>query len=121
MSLDTSQDLTSLRVADDALWADGPPHEKFKQLREECPVHWSDGISQSPQDAGFWSVTKAEDILTVSRDWQTYSSAHNIILTDHAIPLELVQGMFIGMDPPKHDRIKALFQRGFTPRAIAAH
>jgi cholest-4-en-3-one 26-monooxygenase len=121
MSLDTSQDLTSLRVADDELWADGPPHEKFKQLREECPVHWSDGISQSPQDAGFWSVTKAEDILTVSRDWQTYSSAHNIILTDHAIPLELVQGMFIGMDPPKHDRIKALFQRGFTPRAIAAH
>ena len=29
--------------------------------------------------------------------------------------------MFIGMDPPKHDRIKALFQAGFTPRRIAAH
>ena len=27
--------------------------------------------------------------------------------------------MFIGMDPPKHDRIKALFQRGFTPKRIA--
>jgi cytochrome P450 len=25
------------------------------------------------------------------------------------------------MDPPKHDRIKALFQRGFTPRRIAQH
>jgi cholest-4-en-3-one 26-monooxygenase len=29
--------------------------------------------------------------------------------------------MFIGMDPPKHDRLKALFQAGFTPKRIAAH
>ena len=29
--------------------------------------------------------------------------------------------MFIGMDPPKHDRLKVLFQRGFTPRRIAEH
>ena len=29
--------------------------------------------------------------------------------------------MFIGMDPPKHDRLKMLFQAGFTPRRIAAH
>src|SRR3712207_4940100 len=29
--------------------------------------------------------------------------------------------MFIGMDPPRHDRLKALFQRGFTPRRIAEH
>jgi cholest-4-en-3-one 26-monooxygenase len=27
----------------------------------------------------------------------------------------------ISMDPPRHDRIKALFQRGFTPRRIAEH
>jgi cholest-4-en-3-one 26-monooxygenase len=29
--------------------------------------------------------------------------------------------MFIGMDPPKHDRLKALFQAGFTPKRIADH
>jgi cholest-4-en-3-one 26-monooxygenase len=29
--------------------------------------------------------------------------------------------MFIGQDPPKHDRLKALFQRGFTPKRIAEH
>ena len=27
----------------------------------------------------------------------------------------------ISMDPPRHDRIKALFQRGFTPKRIAEH
>ncbi len=121
VSGDENATLEDLGVGDDGLWLEGPPHEVFRQLRRECPVHWSPGIAQSPEDNGFWSVTKAEDVYTVSRDWQTYSSAQNILITDHAVPLELVQGMFIGMDPPKHDRIKALFQRAFTPKAIAAH
>jgi cholest-4-en-3-one 26-monooxygenase len=37
------------------------------------------------------------------------------------VPREVQNGMFIGMDPPKHDRLKALFQRGFTPKRIAEH
>jgi cytochrome P450 len=115
------ENLEDLRVADDEHWTEGPPHEIFRRLRSECPVHWSSGITEFPDDAGFWSVTKAEDVHTVSRDWETYSSASNIILADTAVPVELVQGMFIGMDPPKHDRIKMLFQRAFTPKAIAAH
>jgi cholest-4-en-3-one 26-monooxygenase len=32
-----------------------------------------------------------------------------------------MRAMFIGMDPPKHDRLKMLFQAGFTPRRIANH
>jgi cytochrome P450 len=59
----------------------------------------------------------------VSRDWETYSSEIGGVtgLTHAILPLELQQAMFIGMDPPKHDRLKALFQRGFTPRRIAEH
>jgi cholest-4-en-3-one 26-monooxygenase len=120
-SPDHVQDLAELRVADNDLWEHGPPHETFRELRARCPVHWSKGITQAPEDDGFWSVTKAEHVHEVSRDWQTYSSAQNFLLIDQNIPMELVQGMFIGMDPPMHDRIKALFQRAFTPRAIAAH
>ncbi len=116
-----AESLETLQVADEDLWREGPPHATFKDLRQQCPVHWSPGIAQSPEDAGFWSVTKAEDVHTVSRDWETYSSATNILITDHMVPMELIQGMFIGMDPPKHDRIKSLFQRAFTPKAIAQH
>ena len=76
-----------------------------------------------PRRTGFWSVTLADDVHAVSRDWQTYSSERGGItaLTNAIIPLELIQAMFIGMDPPKHDRLKALFQRGFTPKRIAEH
>jgi cytochrome P450 len=115
-------DLDELEVGERELWLDGPPHEVFKRLRSECPVHWTSRLSEYPEEAGFWSVTRAEDIHTVSRDWKTYSSATGgVTAANVAMPLELVQAMFIGMDPPKHDRLKMLFQAGFTPKRIAAH
>jgi cytochrome P450 len=122
MSVDANR-LDDLLVTERELWLDGPPHETFRELRRGCPVHWTAKISEYPQEEGFWSVTKADDIHEVSRDWETYSSEiGGITLLRHAImPLELIQAMFIGMDPPKHDRLKALFQRGFTPRRIADH
>jgi cholest-4-en-3-one 26-monooxygenase len=67
-------------------------------------------------------VTTADDVYTVSRDWETYSSElGGVVVIDEVFPIELARAMFIGMDPPKHDRIKALFQAGFTPKRIAAH
>jgi cytochrome P450 len=113
-------DLQSVKVSAREHWLDGPPHELFKQMRGGCPVHWTDGFEDFPEEPGFWSVTTAEDIHTVSRDWRTYSSEHGITAAG-VFPLELVRAMFIGMDPPKHDRLKALFQAGFTPKRIAAH
>jgi len=115
-------DVRNVDVIERELWPDGPPHELFRRLRSECPVHWSSGISEYPNEAGFWSVTRAQDVHTVSRDWKTYSSERGgfTAVTD-GFPLELQQAMFIGMDPPKHDRLKMLFQAGFTPKRIAAH
>ncbi len=103
-------------------WAKGPPHDEFKRMRGQCPVNWTEKIEEYPAEAGYWSVTTADDVHTVSRDWETFSSAFGITaLTDSVMPLELIQAMFIGMDPPKHDRLKSLFQRGFTPKRIAEH
>jgi cytochrome P450 len=116
------QKLDEVLVGDRERWQDGPPHELFRELRSKCPVHWSDRITDYPEEDGFWSLTKADDIHDVSHDWQTYSSAHGITaLTNAIMPVELIQAMFIGMDPPKHDRLKMLFQRGFTPKRIAEH
>ena len=118
----TNSDLENLLVGERELWRDGPPHEVFAQLRGECPVHWTAGITEYPNEAGYWSVTRADDVHTVSRDWRTYSSElGGITSVTEGFPIELMRAMFIGMDPPKHDRLKMLFQAGFTPRRIAAH
>ncbi len=118
----TERDLQSVELTERQYWHDGPPLELFKQMRQGCPIHWTESFEDFPEEAGFWSVTTADDIHTVSRDWQTYSSEKGgVIVAAAGFPLELAQAMFIGMDPPKHDRLKALFQAGFTPRRIAAH
>jgi cytochrome P450 len=103
-------------------WEGGPPHELFKRMRSQCPVHWTSKVTEFPPAKGFWSVTRADDVHQVSRDWETYSSElGGVVVIDEVFPIELARAMFIGMDPPKHDRLKALFQAGFTPKRIAAH
>jgi cytochrome P450 len=116
------RDIKSVELTEEELWADGPPYAAFKQMRSGCPIHWTERFEDFPEEPGFWSVTTAEDIHTVSRDWETYSSELGGVLVAAAgFPIELARAMFIGMDPPKHDRLKALFQRGFTPKRIADH
>src|SRR4051812_16475016 len=123
MSAEPVVPVEEILVTERPLWLDGPPHEVFKRMRAECPVHWTPRITEYPDEAGFWSVTLPDDIHEVSHDWKTYSSERGGVtaLTNAIMPLELIQAMFIGMDPPKHDRLKALFQRGFTPKRIADH
>src|SRR3954464_7854422 len=123
MATEEKLPLEEVLVTERPLWQDGPPHDLFKRMRSECPVHWTPRITEYPDEAGFWSVTLPDDIHEVSHDWKTYSSERGGVtaLTNAVMPLELIQAMFIGMDPPKHDRLKALFQRGFTPKRIADH
>jgi cholest-4-en-3-one 26-monooxygenase len=119
--MSTTDDVGQILVTDPARWQDGPPHELFRRLRSECPVHWTSEITDFPDETGYWSVTRADDVHTVSRDWSTYSSERGPITWISVFPDEFLHGMFIGMDPPKHDRIKALFQLGFAPKRIARH
>ena len=122
MTVTAEQDLDRIDLGDLDLWGDGPPHELFARLRCEAPVHWSP-LADYPNEGGFWSLTKAEDLRRVSLDWQSFSSYVGgvLVLDDFGIPLEAQQQQMISMDPPRHDRIKALFQRGFTPKRIAEH
>ena len=55
-------DLEQVLVVERETWKDGPPHELFKRLRHECPVHWSESIPEYPDEAGYWSLTTADHI-----------------------------------------------------------
>ncbi len=119
---EVGQDIESVELTERRYWENGPPLEVFSEMRAKCPVHRTEHFEEFPEEDGFWSVTTAEDIHTVSRDWETYSSEEGgVLAAAGGFPIELARAMFIGMDPPKHDRLKALFQRGFTPKRIADH
>jgi cytochrome P450 len=122
MTAIAEHDLDRIDLGDLELWGEGPPHDLFTRLRREAPLHWSP-LAEYPAEGGFWSLTRAEDLRRVSLDWQTFSSYVGgiMVLDDFGIPLDAQQQQMISMDPPRHDRIKALFQRGFTPKRIAEH
>lgn len=116
-----------LDVSDLRLWQEGPPHEVFEQLRDAPGLHWSE-LGDFPREGGFWSVVRFEDIAAVGRDHETFSSARSIILVDHLAaqpgapdPMDLAANMMITQDPPRHDRMKALVQRAFTPKRALDH
>ncbi|HET8975616.1 MAG TPA: cytochrome P450 [Solirubrobacterales bacterium] len=120
-------DLADLDLSDLDLWADGPPHELFRRLRREDPLHWSD-LGDFPDEGGFWSAVRFDDIGAVGRDHETFSSKRSIILVDRLAaepgapdPIDVSQNMMITQDPPRHDRLKALVQRAFTPKRALDH
>src|SRR5438034_9344746 len=123
----TVPDLACLYLSYLTLWRDGPPHQVFEQLRRETPLHWSE-LSDFEHERGFWSVVRYADIAAVGRDHETFSSKRSIILIDKLIadpsqpdPMDIAQHMMITQDPPRHDRMKALVQRAFTPKRALEH
>src|ERR1700760_4671394 len=97
-------DIRKVELTDEEFWHDGPPHALFREMRSKCPVHWTNEIPEFPQEDGFWSVTTAEDVHTVSRDWETYSSeVGGVVVAAAGFPIEFARAIFIGMGPPKHD------------------
>jgi cytochrome P450 len=91
------------------------PYETYRRLRDDAPVYFNEKY-------GFYALSRYEDVLTAHRDWETYSSSHGVDLSmltrDPAIARQLRS--IIMMDPPAHDRLRALVSRVFTPRAVAA-
>jgi cytochrome P450 len=91
------------------------PSEVYRRLRDEAPVYFSEKY-------GFYALSRFADVLAAHRDWETYSSAHGIDLSTLSKDSELIQSFksIIMMDPPEHDRLRALVSRVFTPKAVTA-
>ena len=93
------------------------PHETFALLRREAPVWWYDW----PGGRGFWCVTKHADVVSVSRDTKTFSSAQGANLEDLDEEMMAARRSMLETDPPRHTRLRGLVGPPFTPRAVKAY
>jgi cytochrome P450 len=94
-------------------FADGHPLEQYKWLREHDPVHWH----EEPNGAGFWAVTRYDDVYSVDRNFQAFSSEPTIMITDPLSEQENAFGgykMMLMMDPPQHTQFRKLIRNEFT-------
>jgi cytochrome P450 len=105
------------QLLDAATFAGGFPHAAFARMRAEQPVCWQ----PEPNGPGFWALTRHADVLAVSRDSATFSSARAGYMTPDMDPAAVAQSrlMLLGMDPPEHTRLRGLVNKGFTPRRVA--
>ena len=112
----------------------GAPYEYFEVLRREAPVFWNppphDGVGIRTmaegeyQPAGFWVLSRYDDVAMVSKDTDTFSCWENSViwvdLKQNEMAIAAQRAGLMGMDPPQHTQFRRLVQSGFTPRAIAA-
>lgn len=102
---------------------DGQPYDLFKRLRHEAQIYWHEESLDFEQ--GFWALTKHEDIVRVSKDPLTFSSAaggHLMSMGDPKVvdpsAVAAIIGNMIGMDPPDHQIYRKMVAPSFTPKAI---
>jgi cytochrome P450 len=114
----TAMTLDDVDLADHDNFVERVPHEMFAVLRREDPVHWQ----REPDGPGFWCVTRYDDIGAVHRDWETFSSETGGTSLEDLEPDEIeARKSMIDMDPPRHNQLRALIAKGFTPRAVRAY
>lgn len=99
-------------------FAEGVPHETFALLRHEAPVYWYPW----KLGRGFWCITRYDDLVAVTRDTSTFSSEIGATALEDldAAQIEARKSM-LDTDPPRHTRLRALVNKDFTPRALAAY
>jgi linalool 8-monooxygenase len=112
-------------LASPDLYVSGVPHEVFTWLRREDPVHWNPVAN----GRGFWSITKYDDIVAISKNPEVFSSArehggHRIydenIVGTAGLGAEETDAPFISMDPPEHNRYRRMVSPGFGPSRLKA-
>jgi cytochrome P450 len=110
-------DLERVDLMDEDLFTDGPPHELFARMRAEAPVMHSVAAEGGP----FWSVTKADDIARVSKNTDVFSSERSGVFLREGMPMpvDVVNQVILGMDPPRHVKYRSIVQKAFTPRIVA--
>ncbi len=106
-----------LDITDPDVYVQGVPHATFKRLRDTDPVSWWNETG----GAGFWAVTRYNDILEVSKNPQIFSSKKGIRLEDMK-PDELeARKTVMEMDPPEHTAYRRMVQPPFSAREVASY
>jgi cytochrome P450 len=115
------------------------PYPHYARLREDAPLYWA-------EQAQAWCVSRFDDVRSVLRDPERFSSdamrtfllgakpgadpmndpvaAQRMLAIAQMLPFPLQELItsrnLIAEDPPRHGVLRSLVNRGFTPRRIAA-
>ncbi|MBK7951616.1 MAG: cytochrome P450 [Deltaproteobacteria bacterium] len=79
-------------------------HAIYRRLRDEAPIYHH-------PERGIWAISRFEDVWNATLDLETLS-------TEGIEEMQTLLPMLNFMDPPRHDRLRALVSRAFTYRRV---
>jgi cytochrome P450 len=96
--------------------AHGYPHDSWRELRAERPIHY---VERELGDS-FWAITKHADITAIGRQPEVFSSDAPVVRDQEMLerPTDMPK-VLIQLDPPIHAKYRNLIGRRMTPRKVA--
>jgi cytochrome P450 len=86
------------------------PYPAYGELREKCPVAWSN------EHGGFWVLSDYASVYAASRDDKTFCSAPSVALPP--VPYG-IRNIPIDTDNPETEQLRKVLLREYTPGAVA--
>ena len=86
------------------------PYPLYAAMLERAPIARNEG-------RGFWTLCRFADVQAAARDWKTFSSDEGVDL-DFMAKLLCGPGDFLDYDPPRHDQLREIIKRRFTPKSF---
>jgi len=83
----------------------GDPHPTYRWLRANAPVYRDEA-------SRLWVLSKYDDVFAISKNPEVFSAAQGVLAESDSII------SMICMDDPRHQRLRKLVNRGFTPRMV---
>lgn len=123
MSKDLSLD--SINLSTPEFW-EAPLSEReaaFALLRRERPIAFFEepDLPFLPKGPGYYAITRHADILEISRQPELFCSGQGATsIPDMPTEMNEFYGSMINMDDPRHQRLRGIVSRRFTPKMVQA-
>lgn len=111
-------------LTDPDLFSDGPPHEVYRRLRDDTPIYWHPPTAHTPDEEGFWCLTRYEDVEWAAKQPALFSSVGGgaregggTLIED--LPRDFAAGVLFNMqDDPRHHHLRRLVTPSVSPKQL---
>jgi cytochrome P450 len=114
-----AEELGAIDLADPDSYVGGVPYAWFDRLRQEHPVAWH---PEPEPNAGFWAVTRYDDLTAVHMDWETFSSEVGAVGLEELDPEQLqIRRSMLETDPPPAHPAPPRLARSASARGVGQY
>lgn len=117
--------LAHLDILSHDVYEHSVPHDAYDEFRSVAPVAWvNETDANGHHGRGFWSLTSHEHVVSVHKDWRTFSSevgGTEIEELERDPEALAARRTMLETDPPRHTKLRQLVNPTFSRRAVETY